>query len=64
MKSLKGNKNKYQVDDIDNVYDVVDEKSYTKKVLDRQCDDWIVDGNIFYTKKLFYNLQIKIMKKQ
>jgi DNA polymerase alpha subunit A len=45
LKDQKGNKHKAAVeDDVDNVYDLVDEKEYSKRVLSRQCDDWIVDG--------------------
>ncbi|KAK4879037.1 hypothetical protein RN001_007183 [Aquatica leii] len=45
LKQLKGSKNKYEVSDVNNVYEVIDEKEYTKKVLDRQDDDWIVDDD-------------------
>lgn len=45
LKDQKGNKHKAALnDDVDNVYDLVDEKEYSKRVLSRQCDDWIVDG--------------------
>lgn len=45
LKNLKGSKNKYQIDDdIENVYETVDEQEYAKTILDRQNDDWIVDG--------------------
>ena len=46
LRKLKGSKHKYEISDIENVYEVVDEKSYTKEVMARQDDDWIVrDGN-------------------
>ncbi|XP_033219997.1 DNA polymerase alpha catalytic subunit [Belonocnema kinseyi] len=43
LRQLKGSKHKYEVDELENVYDQVEEKIYNKKVLDRQTDDWIVD---------------------
>lgn len=53
LKQLKGSKNKYDVHDLQNVYDTVDESEYTERVLQRQDEDWIEDdGNI----KLFYLL--------
>ncbi|CAG9782777.1 unnamed protein product [Diatraea saccharalis] len=39
----KGSKHKYDVDELENVYETVDEKEYTERVLQRQEDDWIED---------------------
>ncbi|XP_018324520.1 DNA polymerase alpha catalytic subunit [Agrilus planipennis] len=45
LRQLKGSKNKYEINDVDSIYEVVDENEYSKRVLERQCDDWIVDDN-------------------
>lgn len=44
FKELKsGKKNKYEIEELESVYEVVEEKEYVKRVLNRQDDDWIVD---------------------
>ncbi|XP_068086405.1 DNA polymerase alpha catalytic subunit [Anabrus simplex] len=45
LKQLKGSKHKYEISSVENVYEEVDEKEYTKRVLNRQDDDWIVDDD-------------------
>ncbi|XP_070539037.1 DNA polymerase alpha catalytic subunit-like [Ptychodera flava] len=44
-KAKAGEKIKYEVDELNSVYDIVDEDTYSTVVRDRQDDDWIVDDD-------------------
>lgn len=46
----KGLKNKYEIQDEQNVYDVVEEAEYSDLVRQRQEDDWIVDDDGGYVE--------------
>jgi len=49
-----GSKRKYEIEEMENVYDEVDEKEYSNTVLKRQRDDWIIDDGIKSFFILFY----------
>ena len=57
---MKGTKNKVSVDDVDNVYEEVDEKEYSKRVQRRQEDDWIIDDGEFSKIKVSHFFRIQI----
>lgn len=49
LKKLKGSKHKLELnEDVDNVYDTVEEKEYEKIVLARADSDWIDDGQLLH----------------
>ncbi|XP_011708044.1 PREDICTED: DNA polymerase alpha catalytic subunit [Wasmannia auropunctata] len=43
LKEARSGKRKYEIGELENVYDEVDEKEYSSTVLKRQRDDWIID---------------------
>ncbi|KAA0704573.1 DNA polymerase alpha catalytic subunit [Triplophysa tibetana] len=44
-RAKKGEKVKYEVEDLTSVYEEVDEEQYSKLVRERQDDDWIIDDD-------------------
>ncbi|KAM9839703.1 DNA polymerase alpha catalytic subunit [Aulostomus maculatus] len=44
-KAKRGEKVKYEVEEVSSVYEEVDEEQYSKMVRDRQEDDWIIDDD-------------------
>lgn len=47
LKALKGKKNKYDIDEVQNVYDVVDEDEYQNIVADKAQSNWIEEDGKF-----------------
>lgn len=59
-------KRKYEVEELENIYDEVDEKEYSNTVLKRQRDDWIVDDGIriyVHTLLKIYILAVQLFEK-
>lgn len=44
LKQLKGSKNKYEVKEVENVYEELSEKDYARRVQSRAEEDWLEEG--------------------
>lgn len=47
MRNLKGKKNKYNVDPMENIYDIVDEEEYAKRVNQQASEQWIDEDGLY-----------------
>lgn len=58
LKEFRSGKRRYEIEELENVYDEVDEKEYSNTVLKRQRDDWIVEDGIkiFFSFKTIENI--------
>lgn len=50
LRGLKGSMHKYEVSEVVNVYEEVDEKEYSKRRQNRLEDDWLVDDGTGYVE--------------
>ncbi|CAG0901514.1 unnamed protein product [Darwinula stevensoni] len=50
LKKEKGEMNKYELSDVDNVYEEVDEREYARRVKDRTADHWLVGNDGMYVE--------------
>uniref|UniRef100_A0A0K8W209 DNA polymerase n=2 Tax=Bactrocera latifrons TaxID=174628 RepID=A0A0K8W209_BACLA len=51
LKQLKGNKHKYEVEEeVDDVYEVVDEREYAKRAREKYGNDWIEEDGTGYAE--------------
>lgn len=61
LKELKGSKHKCEIsENVDNVYDEVDEQEYSNRVTNRALDDWIEDGKLIDKQ----NISLCLLTKQ
>lgn len=56
LKNLKGNKNKCHIEEVENVYDIVDEREYAKKAKILYGQDWIEEGKTQSKSSIWYIL--------